>query len=275
MSMIEIKNLSKKYGEFLAVDDLSLAVEKGEIVGFVGKNGAGKSTTMRCMVNMIYPTKGKITINGMDSIKDTKKIKKNLSYMPGEAFVNENAKCIDIFKFSLKFSNESMEKVNALAEFFELDINKKISELSLGNRKKVSIIQCLIKDSEVIILDEPTSGLDPLMQNKFFDVIMGLKEKGVTIFLSSHNLSEIEKYCDKVAIIKGGKLVDFLNMNDIKIKNKQVANYTLKDGTTHQIEIDEDINEIIKKLSTMDLLSLEIKNKTMEDEFTHYYKEEK
>ena len=274
MAVIELEHFSKAYGKFLAVDDINISIEKGEIVGFVGKNGAGKSTTIRSMVNMIFPTSGKITIDGMDSVKDAKKLKHIMSYMPSDSAYYENVTSEELFKLCLKFSNEGLDRAQELAAFFELDVKKKISELSLGNRKKVSIIQALLKNAEIIILDEPTSGLDPLMQSKFFDLILNEKEKGATIFLSSHNLSEIEKYCDKVIIIKDGKIVDFFDMRSVKIKHKQTVSYTTKDGVSKSYEFSGDINSLISELSALELESLEIKTNTVEDEFIKYYKEE-
>lgn len=274
MAVIELEHFSKTYGKFLAIDDISMSIEKGEIVGFVGKNGAGKSTTIRSMVNMIFPTSGKITINGMDSVKDAKKLKHILSYMPSDSAYYENVTSEELFKLCLKFSSEGIDRAHELAAFFELDTKKKISELSLGNRKKVSIIQALLKNAEIIILDEPTSGLDPLMQSKFFEHILKEKEKGATIFLSSHNLSEIEKYCDKVIIIKDGKIVDFLDMRNVKIKHKQTVSYTTKDGVSKTFEFSGDINILVDELSALDIESLEIKTNTVEEEFIKYYKED-
>ena len=274
MAVIELEHFSKAYGNFLAVDDISISIEKGEIVGFVGKNGAGKSTTIRSMVNMIFPTSGKITIDGMDSVKDAKKLKHILSYMPSDSAYYENVTSEELFKLCLKFSDEGFDRAQELAAFFELDFKKKISELSLGNRKKVSIIQALLKRAEIIILDEPTSGLDPLMQSKFFELIMKEKEKGATIFLSSHNLSEIEKYCDKVIIIKDGKIVDYLDMRNVKIKHRQMVSYTTKDGTSETFEFSGDINSLVEEISKLDLESLEIKTNTVEEEFIKYYKED-
>lgn len=274
MAVIELEHFSKAYGKFLAVDDINISIEKGEIVGFVGKNGAGKSTTIRAMVNMIFPTNGKITIDGMDSVKDAKKIKNKLSYMPSDSAYYESVTSEELFKLCLKFSNEGLDRAKELATFFELDSKKKISELSLGNRKKVSIIQALLKSADIIIMDEPTSGLDPLMQSKFFDLILKEKEKGATIFLSSHNLSEIEKYCDKVIIIKDGKIADYFDMRNVKIKHKQTVSYTTKDGTSKSYEFSGDINSVVSELSKLDLESLEIKTNTVEEEFIKYYKED-
>jgi len=274
MAVIELEHFSKEYGKFLAVDDLNISIEKGEIVGFVGKNGAGKSTTIRSIVNMIFPTNGKITIYGMDSVGDAKKIKHLLSYLPSDSAYYENVTSEELFKLCLRFSSESLERAEELAKFFELDAKKKISELSLGNRKKVSIIQALLKNTDIIVMDEPTSGLDPLMQSKFFELVMKEKEKGATIFLSSHNLSEIEKYCDKVIIIKDGKIVDYLDMRNVKIKHAQIVSYTTKDGEAKTFEFSGEMNDLIAELGKLDLESLEIRTNTVEEEFIKYYKED-
>ncbi len=271
--MIKVENFTKKYGDFLAVDDISFHVNKGEIVGFVGKNGAGKSTTIRTMVNMLFPTNGKITINELDSIKDTKEIKEFLSYMPSDSNFYDNLKVSEIFKFCLKFSNKDYKEVKELSKYFELDLNKKIHELSTGNRKKVSIIQSLLKDNKVIILDEPTGGLDPLMQKKFFDLILKEKKRGVTIFLSSHNLSEIEKYCDKVIIIKAGKIVETVDLNNKNKETKYIISYENNKHEKKKYQYDGDLNKLIKELSDIKLSDLEIRKKTIEEEFISYYED--
>ncbi len=274
-SVIEFKSFHKSYGRFEAVKNLSFTIPKGKIVGFVGKNGAGKSTTIRSMFDMIHVTNGSITVLGMDSQKDAKAIKKRVSYIPSEVTFYDNVTCMQLLKFASEFSVGSFDKIKELTTYFELDLTKKITELSLGNRKKLSIIQGFIKDCELIVLDEPTNGLDPLMQKKFFELIIKEKNLGKTILLSSHNLSEIEKYCDMVAIIKDGELIDYFNMKDVKIKYHQTVTYTTADGITESYEIDGDINAVIAKLSTLNLTSLEIKAKSMEDELFDYYKEDK
>lgn len=272
MGVIDIAQFTKKYGKFTAVKDLNLTVEKGQIVGFVGKNGAGKSTTIRSIVNVLTPTKGTITVNGLDSVRDAKRIKHFLSYMPGDAMFYPNVTCTELFKLCLSFSPAEMEEVTRLAAYFELDLSKHIAALSLGNRKKVSIIQAFLKQGEIIVMDEPTSGLDPLMQERFFDLIRKEKEKGTTVFLSSHNLSEIEKYCDQVVIIKDGSIVDILEMSNVKLHRRQIVTYTAKDQKTESFIFDGEVNELIAKLAALDLESVEIKAETIEDEFIKYYK---
>lgn len=274
MAVIQINGFSKSYGKFLAVDDISLNVNKGEIVGFVGKNGAGKSTTIRSMMNLLFPTNGTITIDGKDSVKDAKAIKHSLSYVPSEQAYPSSVTAEEVFKLCVKLSGEGFDRAVELSDYFELDMKKKVSELSFGNRKKVSLVQAFLKSRGIIVLDEPTNGLDPLMQSKFFDLLLKEKEKGATIFLSSHNLSEIEKYCDKVVIIKDGKIVDFLDMSSVKIDHKQIITYTTKDGKEKSFVYDGDMNELVSKLATLDLESLEIRTQSVEDEFIKYYKED-
>ena len=268
--MIKVEKFTKKYGDFIAVDNISYEIKENEIVGFVGQNGAGKSTTIRCMMNMLFPTLGKITINGLDSVIDTKKIKEITSYMPSDTIFYENIKVDDLFKFCLKFSKKEYSEVEKLAKYFELDLNKRIHELSTGNKKKVSIVEALLKDNEVIILDEPTSGLDPLMQKKFFDLILKEKAKGVTIFLSSHNLREIEKYCDRVIIIKSGKIVETIDLKK-KQQIKYIVSYVDKKDNKTIYEYDGKINDLIKDLSLLEIKDLEIRKKTIEEEFISYY----
>ncbi|MBP7320090.1 MAG: ABC transporter ATP-binding protein [Lachnospiraceae bacterium] len=272
-SVICVEHYTKRYGTTLAVDDISFQIMPGTLVGFVGKNGAGKSTTLRTFLNMIKPTSGRIRILGMDIVKDARKIKASTSYMPSESIFYDRLKVREVLSFCMKFSTSSMKEVEDLATLFELDMEKRIGELSLGNRKKVSIIQALLKKSKLIILDEPTSGLDPLMQNLFFELLLKEKEKGTTIFLSSHNLSEIEKYCDRVLIIKDGKIADDLEMSNVKIAHHQMVSYETADGKKENYEFSGVMNDLVKELSQMNLRTLEIKNKTVEEEFIDYYKE--
>lgn len=273
MNMIEVSNLTKNYGKFTAVNDISFDLAQGSIVGFVGKNGAGKTTTIRCMLDMLKPTAGTIRVKGLDAQNDSKKIKSFLGYMPGDTCFYEHVRCKDIFDLSCALSNTPKEKAQSLCAYFELDQNKKFKDLSLGNKKKVSIIQALLKETELLILDEPTSGLDPLMQMKFFDLLLEQKKQGVTIFLSSHNLSEIQKYCDRVLIIKDGKLVDDVDMKHVVPSLRQIVSYTTKDGESRTFENKDDINTLIQQLSKIDLAQMEIKYAGVEDEFIKYYKE--
>ncbi len=274
MDAIKIKQFTKKYGQFCAVKDMNITIPKGKIVGFVGKNGAGKSTTLRSMLNMIHITSGRIEILGLDSATQSKKIKELVSYVPSEAAFYDHLTGRQILEFACSFTHTPRSTIQELASYFELDLHKPVSDLSLGNLKKISLIQGFLKHAQLIVLDEPTSGLDPLMQQKFFELLLQEKQKGTTIFLSSHNLNEVEKYCDKVAIIKEGVIVDYFDMRDVKIKHKQIITYTTSDGVQVSQEVNEDINQVIAHLATLSLQSLEIKTKTVEEEFIEYYKED-
>ncbi|HKK96391.1 MAG TPA: ABC transporter ATP-binding protein [Anaerovoracaceae bacterium] len=271
--IIKVNDFTKKYGKLTAAKNISFTVKKGEIVGFVGKNGAGKSTTIRCMTNMLFPTQGDIKIKGLDSVKDAKKINSLVSYMPSETELYEGVTSKELFKLVLSFDGKKMSYAEELSQYFELNMNKKIQELSLGNRKKVSIIIMFLRNAEIMILDEPTSGLDPLMQKKFFDKIHEKTKNGTTVFLSSHNLNEVEKYCDRAIIIKDGTIVDDLNMAEVNVAKIQNVTYMTSDGKSETYEYEGDINELIGELSKMNLSHLEIKGKSVEEEFIRYYKE--
>lgn len=271
MNAVEVKVFSKNYGSTLAVKNISFTIHEGEIVGFVGKNGAGKTTTLRAITNMIYPTAGEVNVYGMDCVKQSKEIKKILSYMPGDTSFYEQFTAKDIFNVCLKFSSESFERAQELSEYFELDMDKKISGLSLGNRKKVSIIQAFLKDAKVYILDEPTNGLDPLMQEKFFALVKEKKEKGCAVFLSSHNMSEVEKYCDRVIIIKDGEIIDTVSPETERKNRPLYVAYKTADGSEMIFDFKGDVNELIDQLHKEKLTSIEIRPKTVEEEFIKYY----
>ena len=275
MDSIVFIDFTKNYGNFTAVDHINLNVQSGTITGFIGKNGAGKSTTLRAMVNILSPTYGKILINGLDSVKKAKEIKHFLSYMPSDAAFYENVTACDLFRLCAKFNGIDFHRALNLAEYFELNIHKKISALSLGNRKKVSIIQAFMKDSKLFVMDEPTSGLDPFMQEKFFHHLLERKKQGATFFLSSHNLGEIEKYCDQAVIIKSGKIVDQIDIKSAQIKKKQIVSYVTADGVSRKFTYDGQVNDLIAKLADLDLKSVEIKSASIEEDFTRYYENDR
>lgn len=275
MNTIVIKSMTKYYGKNKGIENVNLEVKEGEIFGFVGKNGAGKTTTIRSLLNMITPNSGQASICGLDCLRQTKEIKKITAYLPGEVEYYQGMKVIDLLNYALSFCEEKdYAYVNKLCEYFELDKNRKINELSLGNRKKIGVIQALLKKPKVIILDEPTSGLDPLMQAKVFDVLIKEKKKGVTIFLSSHNLQEIEKYCDRVAIIKDGEIVEVIEMNGKAREKKLLVRYVTSNNTEQKYVYTGNINDLIAELNKMDLTSLEIKYQSIEEEFQKFYKGE-
>ena len=206
-NVIEIRHLTKNYGKSRGVIDVSLNVKQGDIFGFLGPNGAGKSTTIRSMLGFLKINDGSINILGMDSVRDHEKILREVGYMPSEAWFYDSMKVKDVIKYAadvrgLDCSNEAW----MLCERLKVDTNKKIKQLSLGNRKKVSIVCAMQHKPKLFIFDEPTGGLDPLMQKKFFELINEYVDKGATCLLSTHVLSEVDKYCKNAAIMRDGRL---------------------------------------------------------------------
>lgn len=293
MNVIEINNLTKTYGKSRGITDITFNVEEGEIFGFIGPNGAGKSTTIRTLLTLIYPTSGSAKIFGKDTVKFAPEIKKEIGYLPSEVFYYDNMKVIDLLKYSASFYKKDCRKrMKELAEIMDLDLNKKIDDLSFGNKKKVGIVQGLLHEPKLIILDEPTSGLDPLMQQKFFDLLKEENKKGATILFSSHILSEVQKLCDRVAIIKEGKLIKLEKISTLKENNHKRFILELKtpiDITyfdipgVNNVEVKDhsisflfrgNINLIMKKLSEIELANLWIEEPDLEEIFMHYYVKE-
>jgi len=268
--MIKVESFSKYYGKFLAVDKISFHVKEGEVFGFIGQNGAGKTTTIRALLNLIFKSEGSLIIDGLDAATNSKLIKSFTSYVPSEVKYYENYKARDIFKLSKNLANSDTD-IQALCTYFDLDQNRTISELSLGNQKKVSIIQALIKNPRLIILDEPTSGLDPVIQEKLFKLLLLKKEEGMTIFLSSHNLTEVEKYCDRVLIIKEGKVVDIFDLNEHRKHSALKVTYKERGKETEEFTFDGKINDLMKSLSKLDLEELNITKPSLEEYFKKYY----
>ena len=208
MSIIETKKLSKYYGKSRGITELDLSVEEGEFFGFIGPNGAGKSTTIRTLLGLIYPTSGEARIFGKDIVSNRTEILADIGYMPSEATFYNGMKVKEVISLSAKMRKKDCSaEADRLCERLSLDREKRVEELSLGNRKKVSVVCALQHNPKLCILDEPTSGLDPLMQKEFFDILRERHSEGTTIFLSSHVLSEIQKNCSRAAIIKEGKII--------------------------------------------------------------------
>lgn len=289
-NVIEINNLTKYYGKSRGIIDVSFNVEEGEIFGFIGPNGAGKSTTIRTILSLIYPTSGSAKIFGKDCIEFGPEIKMEIGYLPSEVFYYDDMRVVDLLKYSASFYKKDCSKrMIELAEIMELDLRKKIDDLSFGNKKKVGIVQGLLHDPKLIILDEPTSGLDPLMQQKFFDLLKDENKKGATILFSSHILSEVQKLCERVAIIKEGRIISLERISALrensykKIKAEtpaEIATDFFKIEGVSNIEVKDNIisflfrgniNLILKKLSAIELSNLWIEEPDLEEIFMHYY----
>lgn len=291
MSVVELKGLTKYYGKARGIEDVSFQVEEGEIFGFIGPNGAGKSTTIRTLLSLIYPTGGTAKIFGKDAFQYAPEIKKEIGYVPSEVFYYDNMKVIDLLKYSASFYKKDCSKrMQELADILDLDLHKKIEDLSFGNRKKVGIVQGLLHEPKLIILDEPTGGLDPLMQQKFFELLEEEKKKGVTILYSSHILGEVQRLCDRVAIIKEGKIISVEKISTLrensykKIKletrtllhdaglfNMEGINNLQAKGTNISFLFKGNINLLTKKIAELDLINIWIEEPNLEEIFMHYY----
>lgn len=294
MKVIETKKLTKSYGQARGIIDVDLSVEEGEIYGFIGPNGAGKSTTIRTLLGLIKPTSGSATIFGKDIVKDITEIKEEVGYLPSEVFYYDDMKVIDLLRYSASFYRKDPAKMRArikeLAHLFDLDLKSKIDDLSYGNKKKVGIIQGLVHEPKLIILDEPTGGLDPLIQQKFFNLLKEENQKGATILFSSHILSEVQRMCDRVAIIKEGKIIKIEKISSLVENNTKrfrlevkakldksyfdlpgVSDYAVNDNMVSFLYRGH-INDITKKISNLDLANLWVEEPDLEEIFLHYYR---
>ena len=268
---MEIKDLTKTYGKKRGVRNISFAVEEGDIFGFLGPNGAGKSTTIRSMLGMLHFTEGQIRLLQMDVKKQQKEILGQVGYMPSEAFIYPAMKVKEAIRFAAQARKRDCTKeAKRLCEILEMDVERKIGELSLGNRKKVSIVCAMQHKPKLLILDEPTSGLDPLMQEAFFQLLLEYNRQGTTVFLSSHVLSEVKKYCRHAAIIKEGALVrtdtvenlSRTNLRRVKVREKEREREFIHEGS---------IKELLVRLNQMELEDVLIEELPLEEIFMHYY----
>lgn len=288
-AIIETKNLTKSYGNSRGIIDVNLTVEEGEIFGFIGPNGAGKSTTIRTLLSLIKKTSGEAKIFGLDCEKDKVEILKEVGYLPSEVFYYDNMKARDLLNYSASFYNKDCsEKIKELSEALELDLNKKIEDMSLGNKKKVGIVQGLLHSPKLIILDEPTSGLDPLMQKKFFDIIKKENERGATVLFSSHILSEVQKICDRVAIIKEGRIIKTEKISDLKQSAYKKVFFNVSGEVPKELNISGaknieingqnisflykgNINLLLEEIGKFKLTNIDITEPSLEEVFMHYY----
>ena len=293
LPIIDINDLSKSYGKARGIKHINLEIKEGEIFGFIGPNGAGKSTTIRILMNMIFPDSGSARIMGMDVTRETKNIKKITGYIPSDANMYSSMDVREFLNYCTGFySIENAEKrTTELSELFELDMSRKIDELSMGNRKKVSIIQSLLHSPKLLILDEPTTGLDPLMQSVFFELLRSENKKGMTIFFSSHILSEVQSLCKRVAIIKEGKLIQIEDIDNLR--KKQLKKVTIEFEGDEKKEIlgipgiesfipaagnimsfmySGNVNELVRFLTGKHIVNLMIEEPSLDEIFLHSYK---
>ncbi len=289
MSVIEVNKLTKYYGKARGIEDVSFQVDKGEIFGFIGPNGAGKSTTIRLFLSLIYPSSGSAAIFGKDCNEYGPELRQDIGYLPSEVFYYERMKVIDLLKYSASFyEKDCTQRLHELAEIMELDLKRRIDDLSYGNKKKVGIVQGLLHQPKLLLLDEPTSGLDPLMQRKFFQLIREENQRGATIFFSSHILGEVQKMCNRVAIIKEGSIINIQDIKTLQRDNYKKIRVAAEDLDEVQFEIDGvsnlqknngavrffykgNINQIMRKIGEIEISDVTIEEPTLEEIFMHYY----
>lgn len=273
-NIIEIDNLTKNYGKHRGVSDVSLKVREGEIFGFLGPNGAGKSTTIRAMLGLIKYEQGEITICGMDAVKQHEAILREVGYMPSEAWFYPGMTVKDTLKLAADVRKmDCSSEAERLCERLQVDVTRKISDLSLGNRKKVSIVCAMQHKPRLFIFDEPTSGLDPLMQNEFFSLIMEYVDQGATCLLSTHVLSEVRNYCDRVAIMKEGKLLVTDTVEHLtKSSAKRIK--MVRDGERLDFIYKDNLNNLYKELEGHNIEDILIEEPSIEEIFMHYYQNE-
>jgi ABC-2 type transport system ATP-binding protein len=289
MSVIEVSNLTKYYGKSRGIIDVSFNVDEGEIFGFIGPNGAGKSTTIRLLLSLIHPTSGSARVFGKDVVQHGPEIRRDIGYLPSEVYYYEGMKVKDLLKYSASFYDcDCDERINQLSDTMELEMNRRITDLSYGNKKKVGIVQGLLHSPKLLFLDEPTAGLDPLMQRKFFDLIREENKRGVTVFFSSHILGEVQRLCNRVGIIREGKIAEISDIKTLQQNNYKkvrveaagldpaafnlpgVTNLQSEDSTVHFF-FKGDINLVMQKISSVQVRDVTIEEPTLEEIFMHYY----
>ncbi len=285
--VLEINNLTKYYGKVKGIENLSLSLNKGEIFGLIGPNGAGKSTTIRAILNLINKTSGIVNINGKEFNKDDIETKKLIGYLPSEVSLYEDLTVKEMIDYHESYYTTSKKRRSELIKILKLDETKKIEDLSFGNLKKLGIVLAFLHEPKILILDEPTSGLDPIMQQEFYKLLLEEKNKNTTIIYSTHILSEVSKICDRVGIIREGKLIKVENIEALCNKNmgyitimsndidKIIKDFAIKpdiiDKKTIKFLNNFEYNDLIKKLSKYNISKLLIEDMNLEDVLLHYY----
>jgi ABC-2 type transport system ATP-binding protein len=285
LDIIETKNLTKYYGKIRGIENLTLSVKKGEIFGFLGPNGAGKTTTIRTLLGLLQPTSGDAYIFGKNIEEYIVEIRANVGYIPGELALYEHLTGRQFLDYFSSLRNTDLPLLDELLSIFELPLNRKIKGYSRGMKQKMGIVQAFMDDPEIVIMDEPTSGLDPLLQQKFYNFLLSEKKKGRTMFFSSHILSEVDKICDRVAIVRDGKLVTLESIDELKSKRGKFIRLRVKENPARfkgpkdlkiingwiEFVATDNINHWIKEISKFTVLDLEINEFSLEDIFMRYY----
>lgn len=292
--ILMVDHLQKKFGKFQALKNITMTIHAGEVFGFIGPNGAGKSTTIRTLLGILRPTGGSAQIFGMDVWQDAVAIHKRIAYVPGDVYLWPNLTGGEVIDLLLRLNGQQHSaKTDQLIKDFELDVSKKARTYSKGNRQKVALVAAFSSDADFYIFDEPTSGLDPLMEEVFQKYVLALKDVGKSVLLSSHILSEVERMCDRIAIIRKGEIIEIgsltemrqLSRSTITVTTKQpladIANMTgvhqfdAKTPTQAVFSVDsEQVGGIMAALGQLDIVQLQSTPPTLEDLFLRYYNEE-
>lgn len=290
MSVVEIKDLSKDYGNNKGIFNVTFKIKQGEVFGFLGPNGAGKTTTIRHLLGFIIPKSGTCLIKGLDCSQNIAKIQRDIGYIPGEINLMEDITGMQFINFMAEYRGmKDLGRAKELIERFDLDPRGKIKKMSKGMKQKIGLVVAFMHDPDVLILDEPTSGLDPLMQSEFVDLINEEKSHGKTILMSSHIFEEVEKTCDRVGIIRQGRMVridnidtlqktkqklyvvTFKSINDVaRFRKEQFELKSVKENVVEVI-IKHEINELIDCLNKYDLVSLDVAHQSLEEVFMQFY----
>lgn len=294
--VIEIDGLSKTYAgnQVPALDNLSITINRGEVYGFLGPNGAGKSTTIRTLLNFLQPTGGIATIGGYDIIKDSLQIRKSVGYLTGDLAMYPKMTAKQYLSYLCELQGGSgKDNIAPLTKRLDAELDKRLGDLSRGNRQKIAIIQAFMHSPDVFILDEPTSGLDPLAQDTFQALILEAKKRGATVFMSSHVLSEVQKMCDRVGIIKAGRLVSESNISDLAIESAHTFDITFRgnppleeikrlngaqlashDGSQVTLHMHGSLSALFALLAKHDVNKIEAGHLDLEETFMQFYKDE-
>ena len=289
MHAIELEGLTKFYGKHRGIEDVEFSVASGEVFGFIGPNGAGKSTAIRTLLGLLKPTRGSARILGHDVDKDGVAARRDVGYLPSEVDYYPEMTSRELLQYHADFYGlkDAGVRIEELATYFELALDRPIDDLSYGNKKKCAIIQAVLHHPKVLILDEPTGGLDPLMQNRFFELLEGLNKQGTTIFFSSHILSEIQRMCDRAAIIRDGKITAIEDitsllakqMKKVRLVLDEEANLSLPQGAQnhhvtgakHSFDYVGPTKELIGWLSQQQVTDVTLTEPDLESIFMNYY----
>lgn len=266
--VIEIKDLTKRYKNNRGVFNINLDIYKGEMVGFVGTNGSGKTTTIRQIMGYIKPTSGSVKVNGLESWKNASKIVENIGYVPGEIAFPDLATGTEFLNSQASFlALKDMSYADELIKKLQLDPHANLKRMSKGMKQKTALVAALMANKDIIILDEPTTGLDPLMRDAFLEIIENEHKKGKTIFMSSHMFEELEQTCDKVALIDNGHIVDVVNMNDIRNRKERDFKIEFENSLDYQSFKNNTKYKIIRDQEKYNQITLEINKKDLTDLF--------